>query len=254
MPFNTSMPLLYINKKPFKKAGLDPAEAADDARRDHRGRKKLTVKQPAARPTYGFGAAIYGWFLEQFDRPERRQAYCDQGNGRDGQATKVQLRRRRPASPWSPGGRRWSRRAWPPTPASNTNAAQAAFKSGTAGDDAGVDRPAGRLPRTPRRPSSASASRANYPQAQAADARRSDHRRRLAVDRRPGPRRRRRRRVLGVREVPVRPQEPQADLAHRHRLLPDPPRAPSTSPWTSVAWRSSPAVRRPRSRSCRTPR
>ncbi|MEY9946380.1 ABC transporter substrate-binding protein [Kitasatospora sp. GAS1066B] len=89
MPFNSSMPLLYLNADAFKAAGLDPsrtprtlAELADDAR-------KLTVKNASGQTTqYGFGAAIYGWFVEEL-LAESGTLYCDQGNGRDGKAGKV---------------------------------------------------------------------------------------------------------------------------------------------------------------------
>ncbi len=89
MPFNTSMPVLYYNKTMFEKAGLDPDKppatldelAADAA--------KLSAKNggPAK---YGFGAAIYGWFLEQL-LATSGDTYCDQGNGRDGLANKAEF-------------------------------------------------------------------------------------------------------------------------------------------------------------------
>jgi sn-glycerol 3-phosphate transport system substrate-binding protein len=89
MPFNSSMPLLYLNADAFKAAGLDPAkppqtlaELGDDA-------KKLTVKDANGQTTqYGFGAAIYGWFVEEL-LAESGTLYCDQNNGRDGKADKV---------------------------------------------------------------------------------------------------------------------------------------------------------------------
>ncbi|MGC0312079.1 ABC transporter substrate-binding protein [Kitasatospora acidiphila] len=89
MPFNSSMPLLYLNADAFKAAGLDPtkppqtlAELGDDA-------KKLTVKDAGGQTTqYGFGAAIYGWFVEEL-LAESGTLYCDQNNGRDGKASKV---------------------------------------------------------------------------------------------------------------------------------------------------------------------
>jgi sn-glycerol 3-phosphate transport system substrate-binding protein len=91
MPFNSSMPLLYINVEAFKAAGLDPAnppktldELAADA-------QKLTVKNAdGSVKQYGFGAAIYGWFVEQF-AAESGALYCDNGNGRTGKATTLNL-------------------------------------------------------------------------------------------------------------------------------------------------------------------
>lgn len=91
MPFNSSMPLLYLNVEAFKKAGLDPAnppktlaDLADDA-------KKLTVKDASGATTqYGFGAADYGWFVEQL-AAESGSLYCDNGNGRSAAATKLNI-------------------------------------------------------------------------------------------------------------------------------------------------------------------
>jgi sn-glycerol 3-phosphate transport system substrate-binding protein len=87
MPFNTSMPLLYINKTMFKKAGLDPEKPPTTLDEVRAAAEKLSKKNggPA---DYGFGAAIYGWLLEQF-MATSGQEYCNQGNGRDGRATEV---------------------------------------------------------------------------------------------------------------------------------------------------------------------
>jgi sn-glycerol 3-phosphate transport system substrate-binding protein len=87
MPFNTSMPVLYYNKDLFTKAGLDPNDppaTLDEIRQDA---EKLSKKNggPAK---YGFGAAIYGWFIEQFIAANG-DLYCNKGNGRDGKATEV---------------------------------------------------------------------------------------------------------------------------------------------------------------------
>ncbi|MCC9309402.1 ABC transporter substrate-binding protein [Kitasatospora sp. RB6PN24] len=89
MPFNSSMPLLYLNADAFHAAGLDPskpprtlAELGEDA-------KKLTVKDANGQTTrYGFGAAVYGWFVEEL-LAESGTLYCDRDNGRDGKASKV---------------------------------------------------------------------------------------------------------------------------------------------------------------------
>ena len=71
MPFNTSMPVLYINQKLFKEAGLDPAKPPTTLAEIRTAAEKLSKKNggPA---DYGFGAAIYGWLLEQFIAAERR--------------------------------------------------------------------------------------------------------------------------------------------------------------------------------------
>ncbi|MET8042051.1 ABC transporter substrate-binding protein [Micromonospora sp. NPDC005215] len=91
MPFNTSMPLLYLNKTAFTKAGLDPANPPKTLDEITDAARKLTVKDADGRVTqYGFGAALYGWFLEQWTAVGN-QEYCDQGNGRDGRGTTVKL-------------------------------------------------------------------------------------------------------------------------------------------------------------------
>jgi sn-glycerol 3-phosphate transport system substrate-binding protein len=89
MPFNTSMPLLYVNQQAFKKAGLDPnkppttlAEIMADAKKI-KAASGETVKYP-------FGASIYGWFFEQWDAVAN-QDLCDADNGRTGRADKVNL-------------------------------------------------------------------------------------------------------------------------------------------------------------------
>ena len=87
MPFNSSNPVLYYNKKAFKEANLDPekpprtwAEVADYAR-------KLTKKDASGKVTqYGIGIAIYGWFVEQWNAVEG-QYYVNNENGRKARAT-----------------------------------------------------------------------------------------------------------------------------------------------------------------------
>ncbi|WP_406830928.1 ABC transporter substrate-binding protein [Pedococcus sp. KACC 23699] len=127
MPFNTSMPVLYYNKTLFKKAGLDPAKPPQDLDSLRAAAEKLSKKNggPA---DYGFGAAIYGWLLEQFIATDGKE-YCDQGNGRDGKATKVAF-----DSPESVKVVTWWQKMVKDGLAANTGrdtkAAQAAFKSG----------------------------------------------------------------------------------------------------------------------------
>ena len=89
MPWNNSTPLLYYNKDAFAKAGLDPNKAPRTLNEIRDMAQKLTVKDAAGNVTqYGFGAAIYGWFLEQLTA-EADQQYCNNGNGRDSRASKV---------------------------------------------------------------------------------------------------------------------------------------------------------------------
>lgn len=91
MPWNVSTPLLYYNKDAFTAAGLDPEkppQTLDEIRADA---EKLTKKDASGNVTqYGFGAAIYGWFLEQLTARADLQ-YCNNGNGRDRNATKVNI-------------------------------------------------------------------------------------------------------------------------------------------------------------------
>jgi sn-glycerol 3-phosphate transport system substrate-binding protein len=89
MPFNTSMPLMYINREAFQKAGLDPDKpptSIDDIMAD--ARKIKATKGETVQ--YGFGATLYGWFVEQWNS-SANQTLCDADNGRTGRATKATL-------------------------------------------------------------------------------------------------------------------------------------------------------------------
>ena len=65
MPLNSSVPLLYYNKTAFKAAGLDPDKPPQNLAEIRAAAEKLS-KVNGGPVAYGFGAAIYGWFLEQF--------------------------------------------------------------------------------------------------------------------------------------------------------------------------------------------
>jgi len=89
MPFNSSMPLLYINKEAFTKAGLDPNKPPATLDEIRAAAEKLTIKDAGGKVVqYGFGAALYGWFLEQFTA-ETGNEYCNQSNGHAGNADQV---------------------------------------------------------------------------------------------------------------------------------------------------------------------
>jgi sn-glycerol 3-phosphate transport system substrate-binding protein len=89
MPLNSSLPLLYINADAFKKAGMDPNKPPQTLDEIMTAAKKLTIKDANGQvQQYGFGAAIYGWFLEQLIA-ESNQPYCNLENGRKGLATEV---------------------------------------------------------------------------------------------------------------------------------------------------------------------
>jgi sn-glycerol 3-phosphate transport system substrate-binding protein len=91
MPLNSSLPLLYINADAFKKAGMDPNKAPQTLDEIMTAAKKLTIKNDSGQvQQYGFGAAIYGWFLEQLIA-ESSETYCNMENGRKGLATEVQF-------------------------------------------------------------------------------------------------------------------------------------------------------------------
>ncbi|MFJ5232302.1 ABC transporter substrate-binding protein [Kitasatospora sp. NPDC088391] len=89
MPFNSSLPLLYLNDDAFKDAGLDPAKPPTTLAELGDLAQKLTKKDASGQTVrYGFGAAVYGWFVEQL-LAESGALYCDGNNGRDAKATKV---------------------------------------------------------------------------------------------------------------------------------------------------------------------
>lgn len=89
MPFNTSMPLLYINREAFKKAGLDPDKPPATLDEITVAAKKIK-KTSGETVRYGFGATLYGWFFEQWNAVGN-QILCNAENGRTGRATKVDL-------------------------------------------------------------------------------------------------------------------------------------------------------------------
>lgn len=89
MPFNTSMPLLYINREAFQKAGLNPDQpprSLDEIMADAQKIKDT----PGETVQFGFGATLYGWFVEQWNAVAN-QTLCDADNGRTGRAAHVTL-------------------------------------------------------------------------------------------------------------------------------------------------------------------
>jgi sn-glycerol 3-phosphate transport system substrate-binding protein len=85
MPFNSSVPLLYINKTAFTKAGLDPAKPPTTLDEIRTAAQKIKSSGAAK---YGFNAAIYGWFFEQLTA-EAGKTYCNNDNGRSKRADAV---------------------------------------------------------------------------------------------------------------------------------------------------------------------
>jgi len=87
MPFNTSMPVLYYNKTMFEQAGLDPETPPTSLAEIRAAAEKLSAANGGP-VEFGFGAAIYGWLIEQYVASNGAE-YCDEGNGRDAKATEV---------------------------------------------------------------------------------------------------------------------------------------------------------------------
>jgi sn-glycerol 3-phosphate transport system substrate-binding protein len=84
MPFSTSNPILYFNKKAFAKAGLDPAKpptTLDELR-------TASEKLKAAGYKYGLSLKQDAWYPEEW-LAMSGELYADHGNGRDGRTTKV---------------------------------------------------------------------------------------------------------------------------------------------------------------------
>jgi len=89
MPWNVSTPLLYYDKDAFQAAGLDPSKPPQTLDEIRDAAVKLTKKDAGGQTVrYGFGAALYGWFLEQMTA-KQDQLFCNNGNGRDRNATRV---------------------------------------------------------------------------------------------------------------------------------------------------------------------
>ena len=129
MPFNTSMPLLYINKEAFVKAGLDPDKPPTNLDEIMAAAKKLTIKQGGKTVQYGFNAAIYGWFIEQLIA-QSGSTYCDNDNGRKDLATKVNFDGEQgvKVATWY---QQMVKQGLMPNTGKKTDDAQAVFKSGT---------------------------------------------------------------------------------------------------------------------------
>jgi sn-glycerol 3-phosphate transport system substrate-binding protein len=85
MPFNSSVPVLYINKTAFTKAGLDPAKPPANLDEIRTAAEKIKASGAAK---FGFGAAIYGWFFEQLTA-QAGKTYCNNDNGRAKRADAV---------------------------------------------------------------------------------------------------------------------------------------------------------------------
>jgi sn-glycerol 3-phosphate transport system substrate-binding protein len=90
MPFNTSVPVLFYNKRAFAAAGLDPDKPPATL-----AELRTASEQIVASGAATFGVALDtgldaggGWYIEQF-MAMADQLYADHGNGRQARATKV---------------------------------------------------------------------------------------------------------------------------------------------------------------------
>ena len=82
MPFNTSNPILYYNKKAFSDAGLDPNSPPKTWEEVLTLGPKLVKKDGSGQVTqWGISFAIYGWFFEQM-LAAQNTLYADNDNGR----------------------------------------------------------------------------------------------------------------------------------------------------------------------------
>ena len=181
MPFNTSMPLLYINKEAFVKAGLDPSKPPTNLDEIWRTRRSSPSSR-AARPfsTASTRRSTAGSWSTR--RPVGK-AYCDNDNGRKDLATKVNFDQAAASQVATWYQQTWSSTAMPNT-GKKTDDAQAVFKSGTVAmhlESTGslrgyLDAAKGKFTLVT----------APYPNLTRVRLRRPDHRRCVALDRRPG--------------------------------------------------------------------
>ena len=84
LPFGVANPVLLYNKAAFTKAGLDP-DSPPATLDDYRAAAEALVD---AGYRYGAAVAIEAWHFEELFALEG-ESYVDQGNGREGRATKV---------------------------------------------------------------------------------------------------------------------------------------------------------------------
>ena len=87
MPFNCSTPLMYFNKTAFDAAGITEIPTTVDGILEI-AEKLTTYNADGTVDRYGFLFSNYGWFFEQWVGKMGRH-YLDNGNGREGYATKV---------------------------------------------------------------------------------------------------------------------------------------------------------------------
>lgn len=87
MPFNSSVPVLAINKEAFTKAGLDPTNPPKTFTEIKNAAEKIVSKGVCQ---YGITFANYGWFVEQWFATDS-QEIVNKSNGRNGTPDKAFL-------------------------------------------------------------------------------------------------------------------------------------------------------------------
>ena len=85
VPFSVSNPILYYNKKAFAKAGLDPNDPPSTLEEVRAAAEKI-VQSGAMK--YGLSLKQDAWYPEEW-LAMAGELYADNGNGREGRATKV---------------------------------------------------------------------------------------------------------------------------------------------------------------------
>lgn len=85
MPFNSSVPILAINKEIFKDAGLDPENPPQTFEEIKSASQKIVNSNSS---NYGITFANYGWFVEQWFATEG-QELVNNKNGRSGSPDKA---------------------------------------------------------------------------------------------------------------------------------------------------------------------
>jgi sn-glycerol 3-phosphate transport system substrate-binding protein len=89
MPFNSSTPLLYFNKKLLAEAGIDTAKPPRSWEEVSAAAEKLTKKDSAGKVSqYGIAVPIDSWYFEQ-SMAAQNAVLVDNDNGRANRATKT---------------------------------------------------------------------------------------------------------------------------------------------------------------------
>jgi sn-glycerol 3-phosphate transport system substrate-binding protein len=99
MPFNSSAPVMYFDKKAFREAGLDPEKKIWTYDEVNDAAKKLTKKDAGGKITRaGVGFTAYSWIFEQ-ELATQTALFAEPNNGREQRATKLSFN--------NPSGENW---------------------------------------------------------------------------------------------------------------------------------------------------